>query len=114
MPTLATVQNYVSSARTLLQDSVEPYRYPDADLVEGLNFAILEARKMRPDLFLGQTTLESFSTSDSTAVTIDEQYRVAFVYYMVGHAQLRDDEGEQDARASAFLAKFTQKLAALG
>lgn len=110
---LDTVQDYVDRARVLLLDAVAPYRYPDADLVENLNMGILEARRLRPELLAGyfSTTLPDYSTSAmSTAVNIDPQYRVAFVYYICGQAQLRDDENVQDSRAAVFLNKFTSQL----
>lgn len=110
---LDTVQDYVDRARVLLQDQYEPYRYPDTDLVEALSEAILEARRLRPDLLSGyfRTSLPDFSTSSMTqSVPIDPQYRVAFVYYICGQAQLRDDENDQDSRATVFLNKFTSQL----
>ena len=110
MAALDTVAQYVSLARTLLQDTVEDYRYPDADLVLALSLAIPEAKKLRPDLFLNKTT-QFFTTSDmATAVDIDELYRVPLVYYMIAHVQLRDDEEVQDQRAAAFLGMFRGML----
>jgi hypothetical protein len=35
---------------------------------------------------------------------------VAFVYYICGQAQLRDDENVQDSRAVTFLNKFTSQM----
>jgi hypothetical protein len=113
---LDTVADYVAEARVLLQDLIETYRYPDADLVSALNMGIMTARRLRPDLFLNATTLPSFVEADIAAATefdMDEQYRVPFVYFMVGHAQLRDEEDTQDARAGAFIGKFTSQLAVL-
>lgn len=111
---LDTVQDYIDRARTLLLDTYNgPYRYSDADLVENLNMGILEARRLRPELFLSSfsTTLPDFSAAAMTAaVPIDPQYRVAFVYYICGHAQLRDDENVQDSRAVTFLNKFTSQM----
>lgn len=110
---LDTLQDYIDRARVLLLDQVEPYRYPTLDLVEGLNFAILEARRLRPDLMRAffRTSLPDFSESALTAaVPLDPQYRVAFVYYICGHAQLRDDENNQDTRSAAFLNKFVAQL----
>jgi hypothetical protein len=114
---LDTVADYVSEARVLLQDQVAPYRYPDSDLVSALNMGIMTARRLRPDLFIGVTSLPSFSESDIaslTAFAMDVQYRVPFVYFITGHAQLRDEEDTQDARAAAFIGKFTTQLAGLG
>jgi hypothetical protein len=99
----------------LLQDTVVTYRYSDLELVAGLSLAVTEARRLRPDLFLESLDdIPFYSANDSTAVDIDVQYRVAFLYYMVGHAQLRDEEDTTDARAGQLLTKFVNTLIALG
>lgn len=110
---LDTVQDYIDRARALLLDQNEPYRYPDLDLVEALNMGILEARRLRPELLKAyfNTSLPDFSTSAmSASVPIDPMYRVAFVYYICGQAQLRDEENTQDTRAAAFLNKFMSQM----
>jgi hypothetical protein len=107
---LDTVQDYVREARTLLQDTVPTYRYADAELLSALNMGILTARKLRPDLFLNVTTLPYFTAVDTTSFAMDVQYRMPFVYFIVGHAQLRDEEDTQDNRANAFLGAFTAML----
>jgi len=110
---LDTVQNYLDRARALLQDTVEPYRYPSDDLVQALNMAIMECRRIRPDIMMDffATDLPEFSLVELTAaVPIDKQYRTAFVYYITGHAQLRDEEETTDARAAAYLGKFIAQL----
>lgn len=112
MATLATVQDYVTAARVLLQDTVATYRYPDADILAALNFAMIEARRARPDFFIG-TTVPSFSTVNSDAVNIDEQYRLPVLLFVAGYAQLRDDEGTQDQRASTLMAIFKTSLVSL-
>jgi hypothetical protein len=114
MAMLDTVADYVRETRALLQDQVVPYRYPDIDLLSALNLGMLSARKLRVDLFLGVTTVPYFTTVDNTAVAMDQQYRLPFVYFMTGHAQLRDEEDTQDQRASAFIAKFTSQLLTAG
>lgn len=110
---LDTVADYLSSARTLLQDTLAPYRYPDADLVNALNLGVLEVRRLRPDLVKPyfKTSLPTYSVaSTATAVPFDPQYRVSLLYYICGHVQLRDDENLQDARATVFLNKFTAQM----
>lgn len=107
---LDTVADYIAKSRTLLLDEVAPYRYSDADLVESLNEGIQESRRTRPDLWLSKfrSGLPQYSTAAlSAAVDIDEMYRMAFVYYMCGQAQLSDQEDTQDSRAMAFLGKFS-------
>lgn len=109
---LDTVQDYVDECRVLLQDSVIPYRYTTDQLVQGLNLALLEARKLRPDLFLSWNWIIPAYSSGNLAesVTIEPMYRGAFIYYMVGRAQLRDDETTQDQRAVAFMSMFRSQL----
>lgn len=114
MAMLDTVADYVREARTLLQDTVATYRYSDAELLSALNMAVQTARRLRPDLFIDVDTLPYFTAVDSTEFDMDQQYRLPFVYFMVGHAQMRDEEDTQDARAAAFIGKFTQQLLALG
>ena len=113
MAALDTVEKLITDARVLLQDTVDsPYRYADADLLSALNEAFPEAKKLRPDLFL-TGSMPEYTTVDGTAITVDPMYRVAFLYYVVGRAQMRDDEPSEDQRAAAFLGLFTAKLGGL-
>jgi len=111
---LGTVGQYLEEARRLLQDEVTPYRYPDDDLVDALNIGILEARRLRADLFLPLFEIpwvDPSGTIDMAApVSMDPMYRPALVYYIVGRAQLRDDESTTDQRASALLTKFVGQM----
>jgi hypothetical protein len=109
---LDTIQDYVTDARVLLQDSVSPYRYEDTSLVAALNFMLLEARRLRADLFIGKhgTRVPYFATVDDTQVDIEPAFRLAFLYGMVGHALQRDQEDIEDSRASSFLAAFNSIL----
>jgi hypothetical protein len=113
-PTYNTVADYVADARTLLQDLVPDYRYDDPSMLTALNAAMLEARRIKPELFVynwmvgGQ--VQSFKAVDQTYVEIEPQFRLAIVHGMIGHALERDQEDYQDQRATAFLALFTQGL----
>ncbi len=111
---LDTVGQFVTRTRVLLQDEIEPYRYEDTELIAALNEACMEAKRLRPDLFLRtfNRTLPSFNALGD-AVTEDKipsEYKTAFIYYMVGNAQLRDDEETTDAKASSLLNKFVAQL----
>lgn len=121
MPALETVGQYLTESRRLLQDEVQPYRYGEDDLVDALNICLLEARRLRADLFLPAFDIPyADPTVDGTGalapavvaqeITFDPMYRQSIVYYMVGRMQLRDDEGTTDARAGALLTKFTSQL----
>ena len=113
MPALETVGQYLKEARVLLQDTVVPYRYEDDQLVDCLNIGILEARRLRADLFLPKFEIP-YANSDvidmATKVPVDPIYRPALLYYIVGKAQLRDDEATTDSRAGAFIDKFNSSL----
>jgi hypothetical protein len=116
MAALQTVADYIASARRLLQDETTgAYRYSDAALVEALNIAILEARRLRPDLFLGRfDALPEYSVgSPAEDVVIDPQFRSAFLYYVCGHVQLSDTEDVTDSRGAVFLSRFTSQLTTL-
>lgn len=114
MAALDTLGQVLTESRRLLQDEIVPYRYPDADLVDALNVAILEARRIRADLFLPQKfALPYFNvvTVDPAAkFEVEPQFRHAFVYYIVGRMEMRDDEQTQDNRAVAMLGTWKATL----
>jgi len=115
--TLDLVQDYITDARTLLLDTVQAYRYSDAELVIALNVTIADARRLRADLFLGDgtntnmTPLPYFSISEMLEeVPIEPQFRLAILYGLVAHALTRDQEDVQDARAKVFRDTFRMML----
>lgn len=117
MPSYAldTIDDYIDDGRTLLLDTIAPYRYSDASLVTAMNVTLLEGRRLRPDLFVynklcGPTGVQTFQGKDGTKVFIEEQFRLAFLHGMVGHALERDQEDIQDQRAAAFMSIFTTLL----
>lgn len=111
MAGLATLGDYLAESRRLLQDTVVPYRYPDLDLIEALNIGLMEARRVRADLFLPNFDVPVFAPGqEASSVNFDPMYRSSLVYYVVGRAQLRDDEQTQDARAASLLTKFTAQM----
>lgn len=113
-PTLGTVAALVADARTLLQDVIPPYRYDDPSLLVALNVTLLEARRLRGDLFVfnlavkGQT--QAFTEVDDTYVDMEPQFRLAILHGLCGHALERDQEDVQDIRASTFLMMFSAGL----
>lgn len=118
---LETVGQYLTESRRLLQDEYQPYRYGEDDLVDALNIGLLEARRLRADLFLPAFALPYVDPTVDTdgdlpagvydqKIVFDPMYRQSLVYYMVGRMQLRDDEGTTDARAGALLTKFTSQM----
>lgn len=112
---LLTITDYINDARTLLQDTIAPYRYQDSELVVAMNVALLEGRRLRPDLFVFNRGNEhggvpSFQNNDGTLLEMEEPFRLAFLHGMCAHALERDQEDIQDERASAFMKIFTMIL----
>lgn len=113
---LESVSDYVQDARTLLLDRIAPYRYDDTSLLVALNLALLDGRRIRPDLFVYRhgNHVPSYSQVDGQRVPIEEQFRKAFVYGMVSHALARDQEDVQDQRSNLFQGVFYSILAGNG
>jgi hypothetical protein len=114
--TLDTVEDYIADVRVLLQDNIQPYRYDDPSLLAAFNSSLLEARRIRADLFVYRHNegVPNFSTVDSEEVHIEPAFRLAFVYGTVAHALMRDQEDIEDARASSFRAAFNTMLIGTG
>ena len=120
----STTQNFsqiggiIAQVRTLLQDQSlagGEYRYSDDSLIMNLNMGLLEMYRIRPDIFLSEYfTVPQYTIGQfDSALPIEQQFVPSLVYYIVGLTQLRDNEGEQDERASGFLGKFTSMLVAV-
>ena len=113
---LESVSDYVQDARTLLLDRIAPFRYDDISLLVALNLALLDGRRIRPDLFVYKhgNHVPSFSAVDGQRVPIEPQFRKAFVYGMTAHALARDQEDVQDQRSNLFMGVFYSILAGNG
>ena len=108
---LETVADLVDNARVLLQDRVVPYRYETDQLVAALNIALQDARRIRPDIFLPDFKIPSYSPADLTAIIkFPDFYKSALLYFVVGFSYIRDQEDTSDARAGALVSKFTAEL----
>ena len=82
MSTLETVTDYISDAR---------YRYDDQSLLVAFNVTLLDARRLRPDLFVYRHDehVPSFSALTPGEVEMEPQFRLPLVYGLVGHALAR-------------------------
>jgi hypothetical protein len=108
----------IAEARVLLQDVLPTsggvLRYSDAEMFQGINAFMTEVRTKRPDLFLPiglRTAIPFFSTADmNTAFPLSTSVYTAFVYYLVGRAELREDTWADDGRAVAMLNKAVSQL----
>lgn len=112
---LDTVTDYINEMRTMLLDTTAPYRYLDPELLVAFNTALLEGRRLRPDLFVyhHHGHVPYFPDNGGEKVRMEHQFRLAFVYGAAAHALARDDEDVQDARVNAFRNIFEGMLTGL-
>ena len=112
MAAFNSVQAILTDVRTFLLDRRRPYRYSDEELLTALNASLLEARRVRADLFVTRygNEVPSYDAVTSEPFCMEPQFRMAFVYGTTAHALARDDEDVQDVRANSFLAKFQAGL----
>lgn len=109
-----TYADVISRARSILKDQdATAYRYTDQELVDAANDAVLEVRRVRPDLFLSA----DFTPTDvllanvaATPIPIEDMYFQTLVYFTAGYQMLRDDEFSQDSRAVNLINKATSQL----
>lgn len=123
---IRTIGTALVEARTLLQDEVQNFtsvqqggglpivRYSDAELLDAFNGAMAEARTKRPDLFLAiglRTPLPYYTVADiNLPFPLDLGTYNAFVYYVVGRTELREDTFAVDGRATVLMNKFVAQL----
>jgi hypothetical protein len=108
-----TVGGVITRARDLLQDvSSGTYRHSDDKLYRHFNDALLEALRLRPDLFLSLGFVApSFTPADaSAAFPLDDRYFALFSEYVAGFTELGDDEFNLDGRAVLLLSAFRSGL----
>lgn len=112
MSTLEFVSDYIADVRTLLQDKVAPYRYDDTTLLAAFNSILLEARRLRADLFVFRhhDAVPHYTTVAATKVHMEPPFRLALVYGATARALEADQEDVQDVRAALFKGVFTQML----
>lgn len=101
------VSTLLTSARTILQDTVAPYRYSDESLIGIVNEATYEARRVRPDLFMGKLrTSITPVASVSDTLPLSDQFYGPLLNFVVGRAEMRDDEFTNDKRAQTLYGAF--------
>jgi hypothetical protein len=111
---MATFQQIIDEARVILNDQVidsnTVTRYTEAQLLGYIRQAVIEARRVRPDLFMSNLTaaFPPFAVTDT--VPVPEEYHLCLSDYAAHRAELRDDEFAVDGRASTLFQKFKSGL----
>lgn len=105
-----TVADVLSRARETLQDTAG-VRYPEPQLIGYVSDAVIEARSIRPDLFVGSYDVPLTDVTDTAApFPLPDQFFPAVCFYVTGRAELRDDEFAVDNRAMTLLSAYRNKL----
>lgn len=113
-----TLGDIETQARALLNDVVQEggaYRYSSQDLYDAFNDALIQARAKRPDAFLAMglrnAVPQYIAANDSTVpFPLDLMYFPAFLFYVVGRTETREDTFADDKRAITLMKTFTQLL----
>ena len=122
-----TYQDVVTEARVLLQDTDDTsYRYSDATLLAMYNRGLQALVRIRPDacydlysdnLLNVPELVESGAGAGQTNWTanfgLDMQFFNPLVHYVVGMAEITDDEYTQDGRAMMLLNQFKANIIGL-
>ena len=109
---LESIQDLVDDMRRLMLDQTQPYRYDDTSLIVGLNVALQEVRRLRPDLIVCRygVHLPQYDAPSGEDIPIEHQFRLPLVYGAISHTLLRDEEDVQDQRASIMRQMFEDML----
>lgn len=112
---MRTAQDAITETRIILQDTVEPYRYPTSDLVRYLNNGMYELKRIRPDVFLNYCNKDLPQFIDDPDDFEEELpfstiFFQSMVLFITGYAEIRDDEYAVDSRAALLLGAFTTQL----
>ncbi len=119
-----TYQNLVSEARVLLQDTdTTVRRYSDTKLIDILNRGLQDLARIRPDSFYdlyssnSLNVVELVESSPGAGQTIwtdnfsiEMQFYPPLVSYLVGVAEIVDDEYTEDGRAAFLLSQFRSSV----
>lgn len=122
-----TYQDVITESRVLLQDTdSDGYRYSETNLIDILNRALQAIARVRPDACYDLYTanslevpelVESSPGSGQTIYTADFGLEMQFfnplLSYLVGIAELIDDEYTEDGRAMMLLQAFKAEVLGL-
>ena len=113
-----TIGGMFVTARNTLNDTVQvsgAFRYSDQELMDAFNEALVMARAKRPDAFLDMGLRNAVpqyqvATDEGLNFPLDVGYAPAFVFYIVGRTELKEDTFTDDNRAVSLMNKFVSLL----
>ena len=108
-----TVADIENSARRILQDMQEPYRWASEEMREVLQEGVAALNAIRPETRYVGGNLYDFiklPESDTEEISIKPRYREALVFYVVYKCYLVDNTDTVNAQlAEMYLGKFNTK-----
>jgi hypothetical protein len=118
------IGDLVTMCRNMVNDTIEEgstpsFRYSNQEFMDAFNDAFIQARAKRPDAFLAiglRAALPYYTVTDvtnNTAFPLDPMFFPAFMFYMCGRIELKEDTFSDDNRAVTLMNKFTSQLLAL-
>jgi hypothetical protein len=119
-----SIDDALFEARTIVNDTLAPFRNTDATLIVFLNTALRVLYSVRPDAFIGDfssgiitnNAVETYYTTDlglvpPTPFPVDDRlFYTPVVSYIAGRIEISDDEFSEDSRAVQLMASFKQQL----
>jgi hypothetical protein len=122
-----TYQDVITEARVLLQDSdSDGYRFSNTVLIAILNRALQALARIRPDACydlyddnslnvpeLVEESPGSGQTLWTATFGLEMQFFNPLVHYVVGMAEVTDDEYTEDGRAQLLLGQFKASIVGL-
>ena len=110
-----TIQDVIDIAREHLKDEIsEEYRYSDNSLIRGFNVCLTAIWNLRPEVFPPSKEFVTYTTADlGKPFPIPLIFFHPVVFFVVGYAELRDDEFTDDTRATSLMNKFEADLKGL-
>lgn len=116
---MSTYADLISEARDFTQDAVAPFRNDDSFYLKHVNRGLQELGRMRPDAFyelydansLNVPVVVASGAVDPQVLTteefqIDMMFYAPMLAYIIGMAEVQDDEFTDEGRASMLLTQF--------
>lgn len=98
--------------RALLQDETVPYRYTDAQIIDGINEGQDRMVALRPDAFIGVAFLPTRVAALVDDLSVPWRFVHLIALFVYGLLSLREDEYANDGRSAALMGA-TARLATI-
>lgn len=106
---MATMQNIIDSARVILQDSTK-VRFSDTELLAHANVAVMEAYRLRPDLFFSSISAPPTALVAGGTFPLPTYLEDAVAQFAAGRTELRGDLYSKEGRAPSLMAALKGAL----